>query len=80
MELDTAGVTMIPVNIDDIDVLRRSLEDLDSRTLPPVTVDAVVELPANADVATTVEKTNEVVKSFNRLLGQLNRTDSNIPS
>lgn len=62
---------MIPVNIDDVDVLRRTLEDMDARIPEVVTVETIVELPADADILTNVEKTNEVVKAFNRLLGQL---------
>jgi len=59
---------MIPLDITDEVVLRRTLEDIEARLpLQEVQVSPVDKLAYDADLATTVAKVNELVDGLNAL-------------
>ena len=64
---------MIPINIDDNDVLRRTLLELEE-SIPALDIPLtpIEELPVNADVSLTVGKVNEIIRSVNALYTSLN--------
>ncbi len=63
---------MIPLDITDEVVLRRTLEDIEARLpLQEVQVSPVDKLAYDADLATTVAKVNELVDGLNALSNAL---------
>ena len=68
---------MIPLNLDDQVVLRRTLEEMEARI--PIRhnpVSPIEELALDADLATVLAKTNEVVQGFNALVTELGLTET----
>ena len=63
---------MIPLDITDEVVLRRTLEEIEARLpLQEVQVSPVDKLAYDADLATTVAKVNELVDGLNALSNAL---------
>lgn len=73
---------MIPLNIEDTTVLRRTLEEIESRLIEiPAPLRLISEL-TYVDGVTTLEdvlvKVNEIVVALNTVNAVLNATDNNI--
>ncbi len=69
---------MIPLNIEDPEVLRRTLEELEQKipsTDKPIT--PVSRLELTADLATTVAKVNQLVDSLRTIITQLELNSTN---
>ena len=66
---------MIPLNIEDPEVLRRTLLELE-KSVPKfdVALSPITELEDSADIVATVAKVNEVIRSINALFAELNTT------
>ncbi len=68
---------MIPLNIDDPVVLRRTLEELETRIVilaTPITpIDA---LPVGSTLEETVGKVNEMISGLNAVITTLNLTNT----
>ncbi len=68
---------MIPLNIDDPVVLRRTLEELEAKIIVVATpISPVNKLPVDADLATSVLKVNELIDGFNAVVVALNATNT----
>lgn len=68
---------MIPLSIDEPNVLRRTLEELESKLIIVATpISPVDKLPTDADLATTIARVNEVIEGFNAVVVVLNATNT----
>ncbi len=68
---------MIPLNIDDPVVLRRTLEELEAKIIVVATpISPVNKLPVDADLTTSVLKVNELIDGFNAVVVALNATNT----
>ena len=70
--MDTKGGTMIPLGIDDPEVLRRTLEELETK-IPVLELSAqtILTLDDTATLADLVSKANEQTKTVNAILKSL---------
>lgn len=69
---------MIPPNLGNLDILRRVLLDLDNRTIDvEVPISTADKLAADADLATTVKKVNELIDILNAVASTLNSARNN---
>jgi len=68
---------MIPINIDDPVVLRRTLEELETRiAILPTPITPVNTLDDAAVIEEIVLKTNEIVEGLNAVIVALNATNT----
>jgi len=68
---------MIPLDIQDPVVLRRTLEELESKIIVVATpISTINKLHPDADLATAVLKINEIVDGFNAVVVALNATNT----
>jgi len=68
---------MIPLNLDNEVVLRRTLEELEAKIIVVATpISPVNRLHPDADLATAVLKINELINGFNAVVVALNATNT----
>jgi len=68
---------MIPLNIDDAIVLRRTLEELETRiVILPIPITPIDQLPLGSTLEETVDKVNEMISGLNAVITTLNLTNT----
>ena len=70
--MDTKGNTMIPLDITNPVVLRRTLEEMEASIInldAPIT--PIEPLDTAADLATVLDKVNDLIVSYNTLIANL---------
>jgi len=68
---------MIPLNIDDTIVLRRTLEELELGIIVLTTpITPIDELPLGSTLEETVDKVNEMISGLNAVITTLNLTNT----